>query len=345
MSPNTNISKIKPSRKQISYSLYNIFLDFVSLLIIIAILLLVIHPEKYMQSIINGLNLFFCAVLPSLLPFLFLTKILSSIGATAKISKIFLPLTKKVFKVNSCAGFIMLSSYLCGYPIGAKLVGDFVKNGTLTEREALRIIPLVTTSGPIFVIGAVGAGMLGNTRLGLYIFLVHIISSLLTGYIFSLFGRKKAQETHNKTTIISKPFSLEETTINTFTSVLMVAVYVSVFYMFIDMAYNLNILSFLSKIIDKFLVNFNLIENPSTAISSGIIEMTRGVKELSFLNCPQIKLIVASSLISFSGISIILQSLAFLTPTKINPVYFVFIKLVQTLITVVTSILFCLIFF
>lgn len=347
MSPNITIPKINLARKQNGQLVYNIFLDIVSVLVIVAIMLLVIQPTKYMKSILNGLDLFFISVLPSLLPFLFLTKILSSIGTTKKLSKLFNPITKKFLKVPSNTSFIILSSYICGYPIGAKLVGEMVKYGELTNEEAKRVIPLVTTSGPIFVIGSVGASMFSNTNLGAIIFVVHILSSFITGIIFCRFKHKKLTKIEKPTLKEQKvqSFSLEQTTISTFNSVLMVAVYVSIFYMFIDMAYDLNLLKGLTFIIAKIFSIFNIDFSTATAISSGIIEMTRGLKELSFISSNSLKLIIGSGLISFGGISIILQSLAFLSNTHIKAKYFIFVKLVQTVITILIATLVSLIFF
>jgi len=239
----------------------------------------------------------------------------------------------------------MLSSFICGYPLGAKLIGDMVKNNELSPQEAKKILPFATTSGPIFVIGAVGGSMFKDVTLGAIIFAVHIVGSIITGLIINLFLNKKTNlSKNNPSSHVTSSFSLEETTISTFNSVLMVAVYVSVFYMFIDMAYDTKILNWLSNGFSYIFSFLNISPSFSGPISSGIIEMTRGLKELSILPSRQLKLVFGAGLISFGGISIIMQSLAFLSASKLKASYFVLVKIIQTIITTLLALIFGLIF-
>lgn len=330
------ITKYPPNRKQKRLDFYNIFLSVTSFLIIVAIALLIIHPQKYMGSILEGINLFFYSVLPSLLPFLFLSKLLNSLGATKILSKLFSPLTK-LYKAPRITSFVMLMSFICGYPIGAKLVGELSKTGEITPTEGKKIITLSTTSGPIFVIGAVGAGLFKSVKLGAIIYLVHILSSLIVGYIFTI-GEKKSKS-ENPLTLNNKTFIpsnlLEEATISTFHSVLTVAVYVSIFYMFIDMAFDLKILSIFEKGIAFILSLLNINSSYATGIASGIIEMTRGCKDLSYLSNPVLLISFSSGLISFGGISIIMQSIAFLSNSHISSKYFILVKLTQFVVSII----------
>lgn len=299
-----------------------------------------------MNSILDGINLFFYSVLPSLLPFLFLSKVLNSIGATKVLSKLFSPLTK-LLKAPRITSFVMLMSFICGYPIGAKLVGELYKSGDITKSEAKTIITLSTTSGPIFVIGAVGAGLYHSATLGAVIFLVHILSSLVVGILFT-YKKKKSTEAPSpalKNNNFIKPNLLEDATISTFHSVLTVAVYVSIFYMFIDMLVDINILIYL----EKFFVHiFKLLGiNPECAkgVASGLIEMTRGCKDLSTISNPALLTSLSSGLISFSGVSIIMQSMAFLSGTQISTRYFLSVKVCQFVVSIILGAIAGLIFF
>ena len=57
-------------------------------------------------------------------------------------------------------------SILSGYPIGAKIIHDLYSKDLITEEDAKRMSIFSTTSGPIFIIGAIGVGMLKNYKLG-----------------------------------------------------------------------------------------------------------------------------------------------------------------------------------
>ena len=61
--------------------------------------------------------------------------------------------------------FPFIMSVLSGYPMGAKVVGDLKRSGEITLREAKRLMSFCSTSGPAFMAGAVGAGMLGSASL------------------------------------------------------------------------------------------------------------------------------------------------------------------------------------
>ena len=337
MSSNLTIPKYNLFSKLKSIDIYNIFLNIVSILLIIATVLLIIQPQKYMDSIIAGLNLFFYSVLPSLLPFLFLSKLLNELGVFNKIGKLLKPITKGIFNCPTITGYAMCMSYVCGYPVGAKIIGELYKSKQISQEEAKKMIALCTTSGPIFVIGAVGVGLLNNFKLGVLIFICHILGSLLTGFIFT---RKKIKTETPKgqksCTYITKDI-LNSCTQSTISSILTVAVYVSIFYMFIDMAYDLNIIGGGSVLLEKLLSFLKLDPNLSSSITAGFIEMTRGCKELSSSQSSLCKLIFCSGIISFSGLSIILQSLTFLSGTQIRPSYFLLIKLSQFFITCIVG--------
>lgn len=322
---------------------YNLFLNIVLILLIIATILLIINPARYILSINAGIELFFYSVFPSLLPFLFLSKLLDGLGGFDKLNKFFHPLTTKIYNCPSIATYPMIMTIISGYPLGVKIVGDLHSNKKLSSADAKKVIALSSTSGPIFIIGSVGARMLNNARLGVLIFLAHIIGCGLTALLFT---RKKSSRETDKYLIQPKTNSslLSSATTSTITSILTVAVYVSIFYMFIDMAYDLKLLNFLSLALQKV---FGILKiNPSLAdgISSGIIEMTRGCKEIASLNNDFYSLVACTGLISFGGLSIILQSLTFLSGTKIKAGYFIFLKSCQALISMGVALIFGVIF-
>lgn len=342
MSPIITISKSKLLSKLKRIDFYNIFLNITLCLLIIATILLIINPSRYISSINAGIELFFYSVFPSLLPFLFLSRLLDGLGAFSKLNRTFKPITTKLYNCPPVASYPLLMTIISGYPIGAKIVGDLHTSGQISTLDAKKIITLSSTSGPIFVIGSVGAKMLNNTTLGSLIFLCHILGCLFTAILFT---RKKNINTNKSITQHSTNQNLlNSATTGTISAILTVAVYVSIFYMFIDMAYDLNLLTFVSSLVAKILNIFSINPDLSIGIASGLIEMTRGCKEIASIGNDFYSLVCCSGLISFGGLSIILQSLTLLSGTKIKPLYFVFLKTVQAVITIIIAIIFGLIF-
>ena len=52
---------------------------------------------------------------------------------------------------------------ISGYPVGAKIVTEFRKNGDCSRAEAERLLAFTNNSGPLFIIGTIGVSMFGNT--------------------------------------------------------------------------------------------------------------------------------------------------------------------------------------
>ena len=125
---------------------------------------------------------------------------------------------------------------------------------------------------------------------------------------------------------------------NSIKSILVVGGYIAIFYMLISMLNNYHVLYPFSKF---FSLLFNSDINTSNAITNGIIEMTRGCKELSMLNLTQKQaLVLSTGLISFGGISIFVQALTFLNRFKISLKYYFLSKCTQTIISIVFAIIF-----
>ena len=338
MSSIYTISKIKNCCKLKRLNIYNIFLNVTLLLLATALILLIINPEKYILSINSGITLFFVSVFPSLLPFLFLSKLIDGLGGFKKLEKFMSPVTTKFYRSCPATSYPFIMSMVSGYPIGAKIVGEMKKDGIISSADARHSICLSSTSGPIFVIGSVGANMLGNSTLGLYIFLSHILGSLVTAFLFTR-GKKNISSNQeiNQHPVGQNNLVLSHTTTSTISSILTVAVYVSIFYMFIDMAYSVGFLKITTSILEKFLSFVGLDKRLAFGISSGLIEMTRGCKENASIGSNLASLVCCTGLISFGGLSIIIQSLTFLSGTDIKATFFILLKIIQAIVSMIIA--------
>jgi sporulation integral membrane protein YlbJ len=73
--------------------------------------------------------------------------------------------------------------------MGAKTTGELAADGLLTSAEAQRTAAFTNNAGPLFILGAVAASMLGNPRAGYYIIAVHTASAVVIGLIFRFYKR------------------------------------------------------------------------------------------------------------------------------------------------------------
>lgn len=312
-----------------------------SLIVIFIIAVIISNPNKYGGSITQGLSLFFVAVLPGLLPFAFLTRILTSLGAVKKISYHLSPITRFLFNTPGISSYVFLISILSGYPIGAKLISDLYLSNSITQNEAKKMISFCTTSGPIFIIGSVGSIMFGSVKIGLLLYFSHIISSVMCGIILS--GKRTKLKDNKIPTRLEIPDNLLSSSIsNTIESILLVGAYISIFFLFADILTDIGIFSGISKLINSFFEILGL-ENIADGIIGGLFEVTRGCKLLGTTKTI-FSVCCCCFIISLGGLSITLQSMSFLSKCKIKAHYFIFVKCVHAILSFIVCLCLCLIF-
>lgn len=304
-----------------------------SLTILSIMILIISNPALFSSSTIKGLSLFFYSVLPGLFPFMFLTKMLTELETVFKVTKRLSPISQKIFGTPGVSLYCFFMSILSGYPIGAKIISDLYNKNLITEEDAKRMSIFCTTSGPIFVIGAVGVGMLHSFKLGLIIYISHVLASIIFGFFYNLIFKNKNQ---NQTKLVFASNNQSKNIFSTcltetISSLFLVGGYITIFYLISEVLDVLNIFQFLCSIFSPIFKTLKISEAQIKGFLFGIVEVTRGAKELSSLSTPNTSAIC--TLISFSGISIIMQSLAFLKTAKIKAHNFIFSKCVLGVIS------------
>ena len=337
--------KIKSSKTLKNFHSTNIQDCFFTIVIFLIMLIIVSNPKKFTSGTISGLNLFFYSVLPGLFPFMLLTKLLTEIGFLFKVTSKFNKQTSQIFGTSGVSLYVFLMSILSGYPIGAKIISDLFASNQITQTEARKMSVFCTTSGPIFVVGAVGTAMFGSMKIGLILYFSHIISSLLLGIVYNLLNKEKTLFksidllllNQNKTNIISTVVS------NTINSLFVVGAYITIFYLLTEILESFKVFSFLTNLTSPALQKIGISKNSVNGFFYGLLEVTRGCKVLSE-NISASSVALCSGILSFSGCSIIMQSMAFLKTAKIKARNFVFSKCVHALFSMLLCFLLIIIF-
>lgn len=116
---------------------------------------LILFSKDNLSAAKSGLNLWVTSVVPALLPFFIACELLSYTDIIKflglKLNKIMKPL----FNVPGEGAFPLIMGIISGYPVGAKIVTNFRKNGIVTKEEGERLITFTNNSGPLFIIGTV----------------------------------------------------------------------------------------------------------------------------------------------------------------------------------------------
>lgn len=298
-----------------------------SIFIVYIILNMVIFPDIYIKETLSGITAWAFNVLPSVLPFIFFTKILSSLGGIERASAIFARPMNKLFKAPALSSYVFLMSIISGYPVGAKMTADLYSSGKISRSDAFKMTSFCSTSGPMFIIGAVGVGMLHSAMAGYIIFLSHVIGSFLNGFLYRKIKVEELQisplQQKNEKT------NLSQIVIDSALSIISVGVIIAIFFV---------VIRSLSPI-------FSLFPAPVASVLEGIVEITKGCIDIA-KNIPFSLAIVASTfVISFGGISTMLQSLTMLDQIKMPAPLFLLQKFTHALLATLISFILILIIF
>ncbi len=285
--------------------------------ILLLMFLIVISPERFISSSFLGLQAFALNVLPCTLPFMILTKIIIEQGNLQKVSSCFERPFKKIFGTSSQASYVFVMSILSGYPVGAKMTADLYENGKITKTEAYRMTSFCSNSGPMFIIGTVGSLLLNNVKFGFILFISHIISALINGVLFSRIKAKNDFTANNNTDILKKQLlTFGEIISNSTQASLNVGAIICLFFI----------------IIEAVSPMFSLLPQQLVPLFEGCIEITRGCIDCAILQ-PKMACIFCSFIISFGGISTLIQSAVMLKKLKIPMWLFSVQKLSQGIIS------------
>ncbi len=296
--------------------------------------IIVTNPKTFSDGTISGIKLFVFNVLPGLFPFMLITKIITELGFVFSVCGKFDKISYKLFGTRGISLYALFMSVVSGYPIGARIIADLYEKNLITEKEAKKMCVFCTTSGPIFVIGTVGSIMFNNFTFGIILYVSHISSSVLLGIIFNLFDKNKQSFSKNETKMqFLKSKNIIGKSINqTIDSLFVVCAYITIFYLIAELFSTLKVFDCLVVAFSPIFKIFNLDQSFVKGFVYGIIEVTRGSKVLSAISTKS-ALILTSGILSFSGLSIIFQSMAFLKQAKIKTHFFVFVKSVHMILS------------
>lgn len=279
------------------------------------------------SSIEFSINLFFKNIFPSLFPMFILTSILTSIGLPKLLGNLFNNICITLFKTKGISSYIFFSSLLSGFPSSGKITNELLEKQEINEIDASKILNFTFLANPLFVINTVGLMFLNNKKIGIIIYVCHVISNLIVGILFrNLYDVKENKKDIN----IKKELMSFNNHLNK----------VNIIKEFLE-SISKTLLTLLNVfgVITCFIILLNLINfdiNPLLdTLFKGIIEQTTGLKYLSLADIPyKLKVYTSIFLISFGGLSIHAQIFNILSKYKIKYYPFLLARIIHALISV-----------
>ena len=294
---------------------------------------LILFSSDNLLAAKNGLFLWTSSVVPSLLPFFIATELLGYTHIVSILGKFLNKFMRPIFNVPGEGSFALIMGIISGYPVGAKIVSNFKKQGICTDEECERLLSFTNNSGPLFIIGTVGVSLFSSSNIGFKLFFVHLISCLLVGFLFRWWKCNTSSKFswRNSNTISSNYLNLNNlgsilsTSIqNAIHTVVIIGGFVVLFSVIVSMLNSSHVLNILCS----FLEILNIPITYSEGIITGLIEVTNGVK-LSAINTNPFSIIICSFLLGFGGLSVLLQVLSITSEAKISIKPYILGKLLQ----------------
>ena len=283
-----------------------------ALLLLTATLLFLLFPARYAKSVRDGISLWAVSVLPATLPFLFLTTLLTELDLFKKVTKLFAPPARGLFRISGEGAMAGLLSMTSGYPVGAKTVSELALRGRISEEEKFRVVCLSTTSGPAFLVGVVGSGMFLSPAVGWILYLSHLLGVGLVCFLLRFTAKPVAVRPYLQEA--SPPVTLGEALSGSVLSVLTVGGAIAIFYAFGQMIADMGAFFSLPPLIE--------------AVVRGLLEMTTGCALLAKMPSA-FSIALCAFLVTFGGLCVLVQQLTFLSRIHIPALPFLLIKALQ----------------
>lgn len=260
------------------------------------IVLVLAFPDKAVEYMRSSMQICCEMIVPTLFPFFICSGILIYSGFCEALSRLFRFCMKPLFGISPAGASAFVLGVVSGYPLGAVTAGQLYESGYISKVEAERLCAFCNNSGPLFVIGSVGAAVYGNIRLGVMLYTAHILSALTVGIIFRYY--KKSAYTAPPTVMTSPDRSAGETVSIALHNAISNMLTVCGAVVFFGMA-------------GRLLIDLLPIEGAVYSLVSGMVEFVNGTVSTAGLDIDMgHKLVMTAFIVGFGGLSVHAQVVA-----------------------------------
>lgn len=119
------------------------------------IVLLLRYPALSLEYASTGLTLWFTKMIPTLLPFMILSGIMIRMDLTERFVSLLHPLLHCLYGTSKNGSYTVIMGFLCGFPMGARIVGELCEAGRLSREEGARLLYFCNNIGPIYFLSYV----------------------------------------------------------------------------------------------------------------------------------------------------------------------------------------------
>lgn len=274
-------------------------------------------PAIVFEGAQDGLLLWFQIVFPTLFPFMMISAVLISGHGIDIICSIAGPVISRIFSVSNNGSFVVLSGFLCGYPMGAKTVSDLLQTRRITVDEGKYLLSFCNNTSPAFIMNYIAWKIFEKTELIVPSMIILFTVPIMLSFIFrkayfykNKITRKSAEEKLYVFSYAKEKSDFDVCLMRSLESIVKIGGYIIIF-------------SVLSRILQYFFSDYY----PFTIIFS-FLEMTNGIIILkNNISDPALCYASVIGLTAFGGICSIAQTKCMIEDTGISVLPYIIQKL------------------
>ena len=154
----------------------------------VALALTYMHSDVATASMAKAIDICIYSLIPSLFPFMVLSELLVSFGATSLIAKLAGRAFRFLFGISPAGAGAFIPGVLCGFPIGTRIALSLFERGEIDRRSLSHLLCFCNCPSPAFLIGAVGIGVFGSKNLDSFSFFASLsqVSFSVSSFVCAL---------------------------------------------------------------------------------------------------------------------------------------------------------------
>ena len=212
----------------------------------------------------------------------------------------------------------------------------------LSKSDVKKCVTFTSNSGPMFIIGSVGIGMLSSSLCGYIILISHILGAIINGLFYKNIDKNIGEKTKLKYTTKNEEINLSKSVLDSIISIVLIGGIIVIAFIITRILNDLKIFSPIIFLLEKIGINKQI----TSAIINGTMEITKGCLDISGLNASlSLKTIISCAIITFGGLSTTLQAMAFLKNCGITYRFFIKQKITHMIISTIICVILSIIIF
>ncbi|MBO1510537.1 sporulation integral membrane protein YlbJ [Metabacillus bambusae] len=319
---------------------------------------IILNPKESLEASIRGLTIWWEVVFPSLLPFFIVSELLIGFGVVKFIGVLLEPLMRPIFRVPGVGGFVWAMGMASGNPAGAKLTARIRQEKQITALQAERLVSFTSSSNPLFIFGAVAVGFFNDASLGILLAAAHYLGNLCVGLTMRYYGGLDTSLNTEKKHVIFPPIKLAfrelhltrikesrplgkmlgDAVISSIQTLLMIGGFIILFSVFNKILSLIHVTEWIAIVFSGGLTLLHISTDLSVPLITGIFEITLGNQFVSESTANLLdKVMVASFILAFGGLSIQAQVASILADTDIRFQPFFIARILQGIYSAVIA--------